>query len=217
MSDPIKVVICDDHTIFRQGIKAALSQTPDIEIIGEAENGMRLLQLLKHTAPDIVLLDINMPVMDGFATLPSIKKLYPGIKVIVLSWNNDISWVTAMINLGANTYLTKDDDAGNIIEAIRTCAVKEFYMNPLTERGIKKNISTAPAAETPVTKYEQSAAETVGEPQGPSPGVPVWRSLLRSVFYAAVALAAMGALYYLYRTLNGNLDSLGDFRMPGGG
>ena len=215
MSECIKVVICDDHNIFRQGIKAALGQTPDIEIIGEAENGMRLLQLLKHTSPDIVLLDINMPVMDGFATLPNIKKLYPGIKVIVLSWNNDLSWVTSMINLGASTYLTKDDDAENIIEAIRTCAVKEFYMNPLTEKGIRRNISSAPPTETPVTKFEQAPQEEDAAEQ--PEGVPVWRSLVKAVIYAAVGLTVLAGLYFAFKTLNINLDFLSNFTLPGGG
>lgn len=215
MSECIKVVICDDHNIFRQGIKAALGQTPDIEIIGEAENGMRLLQLLKHTSPDIVLLDINMPVMDGFATLPNIKKLYPGIKVIVLSWNNDLSWVTSMINLGASTYLTKDDDAENIIEAIRTCAVKEFYMNPLTEKGIRRNISSAPPTETPVTKFEQAPQEEAAAEQ--PEGVPVWRSLVKAVIYAAVGLTVLAGLYFAFKTLNINLDFLSNFTLPGGG
>jgi DNA-binding NarL/FixJ family response regulator len=213
MSEFIKVVICDDHTIFRQGIRAALSQTPDIEIIGEAENGMRLLQLLKHTTPDIVLLDINMPVMDGFATLPNIKKLYPDIKVIVLSWNNDLTWVTSMINLGASTYLTKDDDAENIIEAIRTCAVKEFYMNPLTEKGIRKNIQSAPQAEAPVTKFEQGVPEE--ESDEDQPRTPVWRSLGRAVLYAVIALAVIGAVYYLYRTLTGTMEEISNISLPG--
>ena len=203
------MVICDVLNIFRQGIKAALSQTHDIEIIGEAENGMRLMQLLKHTTPDIVLLDINMPVMDGFATLPSIKKLYPSIKVIVLSWNNDLTWVTAMINLGANTYLTKDDESENIIEAIRTCAVKEFYMNPLTERGIKKNLATAPHAEPPVTKFEQEReAGAEGPPEPGTQTVSVWRGLGRAVLYAAAALAALAGIYLVYKTLGSNLGVL---------
>ena len=217
MDEFIKVVICDDHNIFRHGIRAALSQTPDIEIIGEAENGMRLLQLLKHTTPDIVLLDINMPVMDGFATLPNIKRLYPSIKVIVLSWNNDATWVTSMINLGASTYLTKDDDAENIIEAIRTCAVKEFYMNPLTEMGIRKNLSNTPPAQTPVTKFEQAAEETPAEDAPGQTGVSVWRSLGRAVLYAAIALVVIAGVYYIYKALDLNLGALRDITFPGGG
>ena len=205
MSEQIKVVICDDHNIFRQGIKAALGQTDDIVIIGEAENGMKLLQLLKHTAPDIVLLDINMPVMDGFATLPSIKRLYPSIKVIVLSWNNSLEWVTAMVNLGANTYLTKDDDADSIIDAIRTCAVKEFYLNPLTEKGIKNNLEKAPPSETPATKFEQERDEQLEDTREDT-GIHIWKSLGRSVVYAAIALVVLAGLYFIYKTLSHNMN-----------
>ncbi len=160
MDNLIKVVICDDHAIFREGIKSALRTCEEIVVIDEAENGMRLLQILKHVSPDIILLDINMPVMDGFATLPHLKKLYPHIKVIVLSWNNDMSWVASMMNLGANSYLTKDDESSNIIEAIKTCHKREFYLNELTEKGIKKNLEKTPTLDIPVTKYEQNKKET---------------------------------------------------------
>ena len=74
MNDIIKVVICEDHELFMKGVKHALSHKDDICFIGEAENGMKLFQLLKHVTPDVVLLDINMPIMDGKATLLKLKK-----------------------------------------------------------------------------------------------------------------------------------------------
>ncbi|HEX6334134.1 MAG TPA: response regulator transcription factor, partial [Flavisolibacter sp.] len=102
----IKVAIADDHALFRTGVKTSLSTRRDIQMIAEAENGMQLLNLLKHMKPDVVLLDIHMPIMDGYATLPEIKKLYPEIKVIMLSMNNDPSIITKMMEIGANSYLT---------------------------------------------------------------------------------------------------------------
>jgi len=71
----IKVAIADDHTLFRTGVKTSLSSRKDIQMVAEAENGMQLLNLLRHIQPDVVLLDIQMPIMDGLATLPEIKKL----------------------------------------------------------------------------------------------------------------------------------------------
>ena len=71
----IKVAIADDHALFRTGVKTSLSAKSDIQMVAEAENGMQLLNLLKHVKPDVVLLDIQMPIMDGLATLPEIKKL----------------------------------------------------------------------------------------------------------------------------------------------
>jgi DNA-binding NarL/FixJ family response regulator len=206
----IKVVICDDHAIFREGIKAALRTSEDIVVIGEAENGMRLLQELKHVTPDIILLDINMPVMDGFATLPQIKKLYPEIKVIVLSWNNDMTWVTSMMNLGANSYLTKDDESANIIEAIKTCYSKEFYMNELTEKGIKFGLTRSKPAPIPVTKFEQEVAEA-DEEEAESTSKPVWKRVGKGILFAAIALGFLAAIYFGWNALQQNTDFLQDF------
>ena len=207
MDNLIKVLICDDHGIFREGIKSALSTSEDIIVIGEAENGMRLLQILKHVTPDIILLDINMPVMDGFATLPHLKKLYPNIKVIVLSWNDDMSWVEAMMNLGANSYLTKDDDSKNIIEAIKTCHTREFYLNELTEKAIKRNLGKVPALDIPVTKFEQNkkeveANEDLEETKPPS----VWKALGKGLLYASIALLILAGLYLAWSSLKDNLN-----------
>src|SRR5919202_3701002 len=115
----IKVIITDDHALFRTGVKTSLANRKDIQMIGEAENGMQLLNLLKHIKPDIILLDIQMPIMDGLTTLPEVKKLYPDIKVIMLSMHNDPSMITKMMEIGANSYLTKDSDSEKIYEAIK--------------------------------------------------------------------------------------------------
>ncbi|OLY93616.1 two component transcriptional regulator, LuxR family [Cnuella takakiae] len=132
----IRVIIADDHALFRTGVRTALSAHPEIKVIGEAQNGRHLLEQLPGMEPDVVLLDIQMPVMDGLATLPEIKKQYPGIKVIMLSMINDPSMVTRMMELGANGYLTKDSDPHIIFEAIATCYKDEFYFNDLTNKAL---------------------------------------------------------------------------------
>ena len=90
----IKVIIADDHVLFRAGVKTSLSIKKDVELIAEADNGMQLLNLLKHYEPDVILLDIQMPIMDGIQTLPEIRKLYPHVKVIILSMHNDHSMIS---------------------------------------------------------------------------------------------------------------------------
>lgn len=132
----INVAIADDHTLFRTGVKTSLSIRKDIQMVAEAENGMQLLNLLRHLQPDIILLDIQMPVMDGLATLPEIKKLYPGIKVIMLSMINDHTMITRMMEIGANSYLTKDSDSETIYQAIKTCHEDEFFFNDLTNKAL---------------------------------------------------------------------------------
>jgi DNA-binding NarL/FixJ family response regulator len=133
---PIKVAIADDHALFRTGVKTSLSTRKDIQMIAEAENGMQLLNLLKHIKPDVVLLDIHMPIMDGYTTLPEIKKNHPEVKVIMLSMNNDPSIITRMMEIGANSYLTKESDSETIYQAIRTCYESEFFFNDLTNKAL---------------------------------------------------------------------------------
>jgi DNA-binding NarL/FixJ family response regulator len=138
--NPIRVIIADDHVLFRAGVKAALSAKKDIEIIAEADNGMHLLNMLKSIDTDVVLLDIQMPVMDGITALPEIKKINPGIKVIMLTLLDDHSMITKLMELGANSYLTKTSDSEIIYEAIKTCYDQEYFFNSLTNKALLTNL-----------------------------------------------------------------------------
>jgi len=136
MNEPIKVAIADDHVLFRAGVKSALSVHKDIKMIAEADNGMQLLTVLKHVQPDVILLDIQMPIMDGINTLPEIKKLYPDIKVIMLTMHNDHSMISKLMELGANSYLTKNSDSEIIYQAVKTVHEQEYYFNQLTNKAL---------------------------------------------------------------------------------
>lgn len=152
MSEKIKVLITDDHALFRQGVKTALSFRQDIEFLGEAENGMQLLNLLKFLQPDVILLDIQMPIMDGIATLPEIRKIMPEVKVIMLTMHNEVTLISKLMGLGANSYLTKDSDSDTIYQAIKTCFENEFYFNEFTNRAMLNGLrtqQTAPVANGP--------------------------------------------------------------------
>jgi DNA-binding NarL/FixJ family response regulator len=146
MLNVIKVFICDDHSLFREGVKAALSEKENIKIVGEAVDGADLLNKLAHNTPDVILLDINMPRMDGMAVLPVIKlnDRYKNIKVIILSMHNQMSMVSKMMSLGANSYLTKNDDVETIYRAIVTCYHKEYFFNELTNKSLLKTIKSNP-------------------------------------------------------------------------
>ena len=136
MNEPIKVAIADDHVLFRAGVKSALSVHKDIKMIAEADNGMQLLTVLKHVQPDVILLDIQMPIMDGINTLPEIKRLYPEIKVIMLTMHNDHSMISKLMELGANSYLTKNSDSEIIYQAVKTVHEQEYYFNQLTNKAL---------------------------------------------------------------------------------
>lgn len=139
---PIKVAIADDHALFRAGVKTALSVKKDVELIAEADNGMQLLNLLKHIEPDVILLDIQMPIMDGIQTLPEIRKIRPEAKVIILSMHNDHSMISKLMEIGANSYLTKNSDSETIYEAIKTCYENEFFFNELTNKALLAGLRT---------------------------------------------------------------------------
>lgn len=141
----IKVIIADDHVLYRAGVKTALSAKSDIQVIAEADNGLHLLTMLKQITADVILLDIQMPLMDGIATLPEIKKLYPHIKVIMLTMLEDNSMITKLMELGANSYLTKTSDSEIIYEAIRTCHDQEYYFNALTNQALLSNLKSRQA------------------------------------------------------------------------
>jgi DNA-binding NarL/FixJ family response regulator len=126
--------------LYRAGVKSALSSKKDIKIIAEADNGSHLLMLLKAIQPDVILLDIQMPIMDGIATLAEVKKLYPQIKIIMLTMMDDHSMITKLMELGANSYLTKTSDSEIIYEAIVTCHEQEYYFNSLTNKALLNNL-----------------------------------------------------------------------------
>jgi DNA-binding NarL/FixJ family response regulator len=138
----IKVAIADDHALFRAGVKTSLSGKRDVELIAEADNGMQLLNLLKHIEPDVILLDIQMPIMDGIQTLPEIRKVRPDAKVIILSMHNDHSMISKLMEIGANSYLTKYSDSETIYQAIRTCYEQEFFFNELTNKALLTGLRT---------------------------------------------------------------------------
>lgn len=138
----IKVAIADDHALFRTGVKTSLSLRKDIQMVAEAENGMQLMNLLRHIQPDVILLDIQMPIMDGLTALPEIKKLYPNVKVVMLSFLNDHSVISKMMEMGANSYITKESGADMIYEAIKGVYENDFYFNDLTNKALLSGLRT---------------------------------------------------------------------------
>lgn len=120
MPDKIRVFLCDDHTLFRQGIRQLLELERDIEVVGEANNGFELLDRFKKTGPDIVLMDIGMPQMDGVTATQKIKKAFSHSKVIILTVYEDEPHIFDAIKAGAMGYLLKDASVEELLEAIRS-------------------------------------------------------------------------------------------------
>ncbi len=155
--DPITVIIADDHVLYRAGVKTALSAKKDIKVIAEADNGMHLLNMIKSLPADVILLDIEMPVMNGIDALKEIKNILPNAKVIMLTFMEDQSMITRLMELGANSYLTKTSDSEIIYEAIKTCFSEEYYFNSLTNQALLTNLKNRQSANIPAQLAPQEA------------------------------------------------------------
>lgn len=125
----IQVVIVDDQIIVREGLKMILSLHEEVQIVGEAENGKELLDLLGHTAPDVILMDVRMPVMDGIEATLAVKQRYPAIKVIILTTFNEDPYIFQGVKNGADGYILKDSGSREIIHAIKTACEGGVLLN----------------------------------------------------------------------------------------
>jgi DNA-binding NarL/FixJ family response regulator len=118
-SSPIRLLIVDDQSLIRQGLKAILEQEPDLHVVGDAENGKVALELVATLQPDVVLMDIRMPEMDGRTATKLIVQNFPNVKVLVLSTFDDDSYLTGAMRAGAKGYLLKDMPSRELADAIR--------------------------------------------------------------------------------------------------
>lgn len=128
----LKIVLVDDHPLLRSGLAAVISSFKEYKVIFEADNGKQLIELLKtNEKPDIILLDINMPEMDGFATAEWLKNNEPDIKVLVLSMMDDDTAIIKMLQNGVKGYILKDCKPDVLKNALREVAEKNFFFNDL--------------------------------------------------------------------------------------
>lgn len=126
---PIKLAIADDHKIFRNGLKAALEDCADFTLMLEASNGKELIGQLVDKKPDVILMDIKMPEMDGMQTTAYVSQHYQDIKILALSMHNEDKYIVDMMKAGASGYLLKNAEPEEIIDAISTVYNKGFYFN----------------------------------------------------------------------------------------
>jgi two-component system, NarL family, response regulator DegU len=128
-SGQIKILIADDHSLIREGLKRIIGFEENLTVIGEAENGERVMLPIKQHKPDVMLLDMNMPLMSGIEVLKKIKELSNDIKVIMLTVENDSSIIHEAIDMGADGYMLKDSAGTEIVNAIRTVYKGEKYID----------------------------------------------------------------------------------------
>jgi DNA-binding NarL/FixJ family response regulator len=145
----IRILLVDDQHIIRQGLKSLLEANADMKVIGEAENGQRAIDQIPTLQPDIVLMDIRMPVMDGVAATQAIAQQYPDSKVLVLTTFDDDEYVSQAMRLGAKGYLLKDTEPDELALAIRAVHKGHTQLGPgLFEKALLP-VATAPSVELP--------------------------------------------------------------------
>ena len=126
----IKVVVADDHTILRQGIKALLDNQEEIEVVGEAKDGREAIKVIEELSPDVILMDIAMPGLNGLEATRRIKKKFPKTKVVVLTMHTNEEYIFQILNAGADGYLVKETAFQDLISAISSVHRGEAFMSP---------------------------------------------------------------------------------------
>lgn len=126
----IKVLVADDHKVVREGLRTLIEKQPGMEVIAEAENGRMALKLIKKLSPDIAIMDIAMPDLNGIEATRQIVAEAPSTKVIALSMHSDRQFVTRMMSAGASGYLLKDCAFEEVARAIRSVMARQTYLSP---------------------------------------------------------------------------------------
>ena len=136
----IKIAIADDYKIFREGLKVGLSADNDLEVMMEADNGEDLLKALEKETPDVILMDLKMPIMDGMEATKEVRKKYPTVKVLVVSMYEDDKFIIHLMENGANGYLLKNTEPDEIRRSIYAVYENGYYFNDLVNKALLKKL-----------------------------------------------------------------------------
>ena len=132
----IRVLLADDHAVVRQGFKMILGAQPDMEIVGEAGNGREAVELAEHLRPDVVVMDVAMPELNGIEATRRLASSVPHARVVALSMHKDSVYVREILRAGARGYLLKDSVAADLVSAIRAVASGEGYLSPAVSNAV---------------------------------------------------------------------------------
>src|SRR3974390_2694066 len=127
---PFDIVLVDDHKLVRDGVKTILERGSEFHVVGEAENGADAVQLCKKTSPDLVLMDIGLPGMNGIEATTELLRHCPGVKVVILSMYDDEKSVVSAIRSGARAFVLKKASSSELLDALRTVAKGGSYLSP---------------------------------------------------------------------------------------
>lgn len=135
----IKLLLAEDHTIVRQGLHSLMDQSEDIEVIGEAENGREAVRKTQELRPDVVLVDIRMPILNGIEATRQIKKKFPQVKVLILSMHPNEEYIFEALHAGASGYILKQVAHRELLSAIRAVSKDDVFLSPPVSKMVVKD------------------------------------------------------------------------------
>ncbi|WP_394940646.1 response regulator [Psychromicrobium sp. YIM B11713] len=147
MTEPIRLLIADDQTVVREALEVMLDLEDGMEVVGTAENGLRATELAVELRPDVVLMDINMPLLDGIRATEKILREIPGTAIMMLTTFDDEESILASLRAGALGYLTKDADRERIVQAIRSAALGQSVLDAQVQLRLLQLVARVPAPE----------------------------------------------------------------------
>src|SRR5512135_688019 len=150
MADPISIIIVDDHEVVRNGVRAYLGTLPEFKVVGEGASGEEAVRLVTEYIPDVVLMDLIMPGMDGVQTTREIKKISPRTQVVVLTSYHDDIHIFPALKAGAISYILKDMKMDKLVEAIRRAVSGEVTLHPLVAIRVLRSLRGENAEEEPI-------------------------------------------------------------------
>lgn len=189
----IKILIADDHAVVREGTRQILEQNPDLQVVAEASDGEEAVRLVGETKPDVVIMDISMPRLDGIEATKRIKELYPKVSVLILSAYDDDQFVFSLLEGGAAGYLLKSASGREIIDAVIAVNAGDSVLNPTIARKVLNRFSS------------------IGKVKEEKPGEPLSERELEVLKLATRGLSNQeiaDELYLSLRTVQGHLSHI---------
>ena len=160
----VRVVLADDHQLLREGVAALLDRTSDIEVIAAVEDGVAAVDITSELRPDVVLMDVSMPVLNGIEATRSIVREQPAVRVVVLSMHADPDTVSTALAAGASGYLLKGCAAAELVAAVRSVAGGRGYLTPAVTGGVLRELSELRSTAVPaLTPRERVVLQLIAE------------------------------------------------------
>lgn len=155
MGQPIKIILADDHTIVRQGLARLLEDQPGMKIVGEAVNGSKAVEKALELEPDVIVMDIAMPVMNGIEAAKRIRKQLPDIKILILSMYSHEHYIHELLEAGVSGYLLKDSSGPDIIKAIHAAMNNETFLSPSISKMVVESYLSPHKSSPREDRYKQ--------------------------------------------------------------